>query len=57
MRQTIEEHRKWPEGIPLTVSIGLVEYSGETDPEELIKKADIAMYRAKATGRNRVCLF
>ncbi len=57
MRQTIEDYREWPEGISLTVSIGLVEYAGEEDPEELIKKADIAMYRAKAMGRNRVCVY
>ena len=57
MRQTIEDFRNWPEEITLTVSIGLVEYKGEDDPEELIKKADIAMYRAKSAGRNRVCLY
>ena len=41
--------------IPVTVSLGihLAEPRHET-PEEAIKKADEAMYKAKASGRNRV---
>ena len=57
MRQTIEEYHDWPDSISLTVSIGLVQYTGEEDPEDLIKKADIAMYRAKAEGRNKVAVY
>lgn len=42
--------------IKLTVSIGAVEFKGERKltPEELIRKADEAMYRAKQDGKNRV---
>jgi len=57
MRLKVEEADVWPEGIHITISIGIVEYSGEEIPEDLIKKADIALYRAKATGRNRICVY
>lgn len=41
-----------------TVSIGLSAYEGEDDSmESLMKRADIALYRAKESGRNRVCCF
>jgi diguanylate cyclase (GGDEF)-like protein len=41
-----------------TMSIGLVVFQGDTEPiSELLKMADLAMYRAKSLGRNRVCVF
>ncbi|MCP4995238.1 MAG: GGDEF domain-containing protein [Gammaproteobacteria bacterium] len=40
----------------LTVSIGIATFPDHAQtPEELIKSADTAMYRAKNRGRNRVC--
>jgi len=40
---------------PITISLGIATYpSDSTDIEELIKKADAAMYAAKQKGRNRV---
>jgi diguanylate cyclase (GGDEF)-like protein len=39
--------------LQITASIGLATYpSDSTDPENLIKKADMAMYQAKEQGRN-----
>jgi diguanylate cyclase (GGDEF)-like protein/putative nucleotidyltransferase with HDIG domain len=51
------EARMDTRGIPLTCSIGIA--SWPTDglrQEELIRAADAALYYAKRTGRNRVCL-
>jgi diguanylate cyclase len=39
-----------------TVSIGLAMYDGHPDHQQLIRRADEAMYQAKSTGRNRVCV-
>lgn len=42
----------------ITVSIGVViSNDHKTDPEDLLKNADIAMYQAKKSGRNKVCFF
>jgi diguanylate cyclase (GGDEF)-like protein/PAS domain S-box-containing protein len=44
--------------IDITSSIGVVLFRNTTDePEELIKQADMALYRAKASGRNRLSFF
>jgi diguanylate cyclase (GGDEF)-like protein len=38
-------------------SVGVAAASGETDPEQLIHRADVAMYAAKANGKARVQVF
>lgn len=41
--------------VPITVSIGVASRrAGDASPSEIMKRADDALYRAKANGRNRV---
>jgi two-component system cell cycle response regulator len=45
-----------PQGV--TVSIGAaVSQGGEPDAQEFIRRADVALYRAKDSGRDRVCVW
>lgn len=62
IREIVAKHHfpggeKQPGG-KLTVSVGLAAYpdDGKTG-EELLDKADQALYRSKHTGRNRVCVY
>jgi diguanylate cyclase (GGDEF)-like protein len=43
------------ETLKITVSIGLARLDDDGDLQASIRKADIALYRAKALGRNLVC--
>jgi diguanylate cyclase (GGDEF)-like protein len=44
--------------VPVTISLGVANADEQTSGiEELLKQADLALYEAKHTGRNRVCRF
>ena len=59
LRQQLHDQRfHFPQGseVRVSCSIGLAEYRpGLESAVELIHRADMAMYEAKAKGRNRVC--
>ena len=40
----------------ITLSIGIAAYPGKASTEQLIRAADGALYRAKADGRDRICV-
>lgn len=60
LRRRVEEMVVWhnEKNVRFTVSIGLADLQVDVeDPlEDMVKRADIALYRAKNSGRNRVCL-
>lgn len=58
LRRRVQERRFVfeNEAIPVTVSLGAAELSGEMDGTALVKGADEKLYEAKRSGRNRVCL-
>ncbi|HET8791174.1 MAG TPA: EAL domain-containing protein [Modicisalibacter sp.] len=56
LRQQVEQHRfEAVEGLQLTISIGVaVVCCGQATSEELLRRANAALVRAKRQGRNRV---
>jgi diguanylate cyclase (GGDEF)-like protein len=59
VRRVVEQNRFEFDGthIPVTISIGVTERRLDAeDPKELIRRADEALYEAKRSGRNRVCV-
>lgn len=59
-RKMIDEHvfrtRKGVLNITASMGISTTEQEGVYDPYDLIKKADVALYKAKREGRNKVIL-
>lgn len=54
-QQNFEHTWRLGKPVPFTVSIGVTErLPGERDLGSLVKRADLALYRAKDSGRNRV---
>ncbi|MFA7002164.1 MAG: CHASE2 domain-containing protein, partial [Candidatus Omnitrophota bacterium] len=59
LRKAVESHSFIWEGKPIkvTISIGVgTLFPRESVPDPMIGRADAALYRAKDSGRNRVCL-
>lgn len=59
IRREVEDHpvRRGEIAVKVTISIGVAERTAEvSSPEELIRLADAALYRAKREGRNAVSL-
>lgn len=58
IRETVDSIVFEGNGKPLsiTISMGVAGHSGELEPMALIDQADRALYEAKRSGRNRVCV-
>ncbi|MCA0209182.1 MAG: diguanylate cyclase [Proteobacteria bacterium] len=55
VRKAVEVGTAAEEGLPqATISVGLAVYDGDSDIEELLHRADKALYVAKREGRNRL---
>jgi two-component system cell cycle response regulator len=56
LRQAVEAEPVGSHAIAMTVSIGVAHGMPNDAPADLLHEADMAMYKAKRTGRNRVVL-
>jgi predicted signal transduction protein with EAL and GGDEF domain len=58
IRARVEEHFKKPKrGTAVTVSGGIATYPEDaTTAEDMLRRADEALYRSKAAGKNRITL-
>lgn len=56
IRKSVSEHR-FSSGLQFTISLGVAEKSNQKTLSDLIQNADIALYKAKELGRNKVVTF
>ena len=56
-RKIIKRVEKFPFKRKITLSIGLAQRGNKMDGNDLIRKADGALYEAKEKGKNRVCCY
>jgi diguanylate cyclase (GGDEF)-like protein len=56
LRESVQESAvgKIPD---VTISLGVAQLEDDMNAEELLKKADMALYRAKNGGRNRTVMY
>ena len=52
--QQIRSQRFSAWNLPLTVSVGVTEYSNGENAESMLNRADMLLYEAKGNGRNRI---
>ncbi|QNH16420.1 GGDEF domain-containing protein [Xanthomonas sp. SS] len=58
LRDLFHARLQWADApaLRVTFSAGLVALSGEETPSQLLQRADVALYRAKSGGRDRICV-
>ena len=59
IRKAVENHiiKAYDESVTITISLGISSFPEDSgDLEGLIEKADLALYEAKKTGRDKTCL-
>lgn len=54
VRQAVHDQLVRPDGDPVTLSCGVAQWRDETKTDELIARADVALFQAKRAGRNTV---
>jgi diguanylate cyclase len=42
--------------VQITLSLGVAQIQAQESPEALFERADRALYAAKHSGRNRICM-
>jgi len=52
----IIQNNPYPAAVKVTISLGVAQYQPGESSEDWISRADAALYDAKSTGRNKVCL-
>jgi polar amino acid transport system substrate-binding protein len=57
MRRLIEDTDFGLDDLQVTASFGVTEYNEDEAVDDCIKRADMALYRAKELGRNTTIVF
>jgi len=55
LRKAVEAHPIPEAGGGVTCSFGVAQLEGEEHPEQFVNRADMSMYQAKQSGKNKVC--
>ena len=60
IRKELEQHQFFNENdeiFKVTGSFGIAQLDADDDMNEIVRKADLALYQSKENGRNKVSLF